>query len=466
MKSLRPVLVVLLAFGAMVYRLDGQSFWSDEGASVFMTGRNFGEILQAAASDIHPPLYYLLLRYWSVPTGTSEFAVRFLSLAFGLLLVALVYKLGEKLASRDVGLVAAFLAATSPFLIYYSQEARMYAQMAALSTLSVVLALKIWQRLGGDEGKRERGEKGKRWDVPFPFSPFTLLPYILATAACLYTQYYSFTIVLFEDMVFALVFWRVWRHWRGWLVWIAGQLVVAILYLPWVIRVAGQLNSWPAISETFSLQTLAYRVFLVFSFGLSWDMTATAKTQVLFLGLLVVGVLLGGRGKGEKGEDGACPSSVVPQPSTLNPQPFALNSQPFTLYPLLFALLYLSVPIFVMYYLSLSRPMYNPKFLLLATPPFYLLLGMGVIALRDIVAGTASRMFPAEASTSQNRCRANVPVGAVPPCPPPSPPSPPQVPSSSPSPQGPCPLPPSAVPQSASSPSPSTFHPSPQGSHR
>ncbi|MBI2865367.1 MAG: hypothetical protein HYX94_12505, partial [Chloroflexi bacterium] len=71
-------------------------------------------------------------------------------------------------------------------------------------------------------------------------------------------------------------------------------------------------------------------------------------------------------------------STLYPLPSTLYPLPSTL-------------VLYLLVPIGVMYYLSLSRPMYNPKFLLVATPPFYLLLGSGVIVLTEAIKAGVSR---------------------------------------------------------------------------
>ncbi|MBC7261561.1 MAG: hypothetical protein H5T63_06075, partial [Chloroflexi bacterium] len=47
--------------------------------------------------------------------------------------------------------------------------------------------------------------------------------------------------------------------------------------------------------------------------------------------------------------------------------------------------LYLFVPIAIMYIISLQRPMYNPKFLLLCTVPFHLFLAQGVVYLANHV---------------------------------------------------------------------------------
>ena len=43
------------------------------------------------ARDIHPPLYYWLLHLWIRLTGSSEFAIRSLSVFAGLVTAALVW---------------------------------------------------------------------------------------------------------------------------------------------------------------------------------------------------------------------------------------------------------------------------------------------------------------------------------------------------------------------------------------
>lgn len=338
------IITFLTAFALRIFRLDGQSLWSDEGASVIMTTRSVTGIIEAAAGDIHPPLYYILLSWWAAPTGITEFALRFLSLAFGLVFVATIYKIGERLFSKWVGGFAAFLAATAPFLVYYSQEARMYMQLGMFGALSAYFFL----RLVADDRNRP-------WYIWAAF--------ILTTAACLYSQYFGISIIIFENLAFLLYRFRFWRHLRLWLAWGISQAAVGLLFLPWYLLAMRQLNTWPGISEPFTIQTLLYRVFLVFSFGLSWDMTTTEKTQ-LMLGLLLASCLIW---------------LVIPKRFThrgLLPRLWAMT----------FTLLFFLVPVLVMYVLSLSRPMYNPKFLIVATPGFFLFLGAGIEGLRQLLA--------------------------------------------------------------------------------
>lgn len=146
--------VLLLAAALRLYRLDGQSLWADEGNSVALAGRGLAEITCGAAYDIHPPLYYYLLHFWVRLFGTSEFAVRSLSAVIGILLVCLTFLLGHRLFDSWVGLVAAFLSAISPFQVYYSQEARMYILLAALSALSIYFLLRFMEAEAANTGHR------------------------------------------------------------------------------------------------------------------------------------------------------------------------------------------------------------------------------------------------------------------------------------------------------------------------
>ncbi|MDH4136466.1 MAG: hypothetical protein OEW09_07110, partial [Anaerolineae bacterium] len=83
--------ILLLAFALRLYRLGYQSIWYDEGVSIHLAQKSLAALTAHTAGDIHPPLYYYLLHFWLKAAGSSEFAVAFLSLTFGLLLVPLVY---------------------------------------------------------------------------------------------------------------------------------------------------------------------------------------------------------------------------------------------------------------------------------------------------------------------------------------------------------------------------------------
>src|SRR5512135_2186878 len=143
-----PVMVLLLAFALRAYKLGDQNVWWDEAFSVWVARHDLGTLTTIAAGDTHPPLYYWLLNPWMLITGPSEFAIRFPSLMFGVIAVALVYRLGRQLSERFPLLVAtraALLLATSRFHIWWSQEIRMYSlatMWSVASSLALLMALR------------------------------------------------------------------------------------------------------------------------------------------------------------------------------------------------------------------------------------------------------------------------------------------------------------------------------------
>ncbi len=367
------LLALLLALGLRLYRIEAQSLWNDEGTSVALATRDLLTITRSAANDIHPPLYYIVLHFWIKLFGNGELAVRSLSALLGTLLVLTTYLLGRSLSAAGnshglgmlMGLLAALFAAVSPFQVYYSQEARMYVLTALLGTISTICFLRFlvhWANEG----------------VPLTSDVAPLdrrvlsAAYVLVTSLLLYTHYFAATVVVAQNLVF--LWWFLLhepvtvtgRRFRVAARWALLQALVAASYLPWVWIAAGQLRAWPAISEPMSPATLAMDLLRVFSLGLSSgqqpSLALIGFAALLFSGIL--SPLLGFWAKGESSASHAATSHVM------------LLSQLF-------------VPVGLMYVLSMHRPMYDPKFLLLSTPAFYSFLASGAWWL-------ACRLMPAE----------------------------------------------------------------------
>ena len=74
--------------------------------------------------------------------GTAKLAVRLPSLIAGTLVIPALYELGRELYDRRTGLIAAAFGAVSPLLIWYSQEARMYAFVTLFGLLALLTQLR------------------------------------------------------------------------------------------------------------------------------------------------------------------------------------------------------------------------------------------------------------------------------------------------------------------------------------
>jgi uncharacterized membrane protein len=102
----------------------------------------------------HPPLYFLIARFWMQAFGSSLTASRLLPVLFSLLALPLMYGLGlELFASRTVAILATALLAISPFDILFAQTARQYSLLTAAVIgsnflLLRALRLRTWQNWG------------------------------------------------------------------------------------------------------------------------------------------------------------------------------------------------------------------------------------------------------------------------------------------------------------------------------
>jgi hypothetical protein len=155
--------LLLLGWALRLFRLDAQSIWWDEGISLHLATSNLLEILRDRLNNVHPPLYFLLLKGWVGLVGSSAFSGRYLSALASLLQVALVFNVArtcpEELRDaypremsrfsipRFLGTgpgygaawTAAILVAISPLSVIYGQEIRVYA-MLPLVYLAMLLA--------------------------------------------------------------------------------------------------------------------------------------------------------------------------------------------------------------------------------------------------------------------------------------------------------------------------------------
>jgi len=139
------VLLALIgaAVAIRVITLDNQSFWTDESLTAYEAGQSFTAMLHTVTSiETSPPLYFVLIWVWAKLFGTGEVALRSVSLLAGVAIVPIVYLSARELLDRRAGLIAAALVVVNPFMIWYSQEARSYMLLAALTGASFLWFLR------------------------------------------------------------------------------------------------------------------------------------------------------------------------------------------------------------------------------------------------------------------------------------------------------------------------------------
>jgi uncharacterized membrane protein len=131
--------------------LGAQAYHHDEIVTASRVLRDgFQHAMEAVGfSESAPPLYYVLAWLWTQVTGTGEVGLRSLSAVAGVATVPVAYLLGKELRDQRTGFLAAALVAVNPMLLWYSQEARSYALLVLLTSLSALYFLRALRDVPG-----------------------------------------------------------------------------------------------------------------------------------------------------------------------------------------------------------------------------------------------------------------------------------------------------------------------------
>ncbi len=362
--------LTLLAFALRVYHLDGQSLWYDEGFSVYLAQMSLREITARTAADIQPPAYYYLLHAWMTLFGRSEVAVRLLSVVFGVLTVPLAYLLARRMLSPAVGVTTALLVAVSPFHIWYAQETRMYTLVTALGVASSWLLAKLVDAAGRTARPTDASPAGLHARQVGALAAAWAAVNIVAV----YTHYYAFLLVAFQALYLAMAWAQRGRPRPLAVAGVAALSVTALAYAPWagfaLNRYAVDDSYWQgALSLDFVRKTL-----LAFAAGHTVFEAQAQAITVGYLLLLALGVVWSWRH--------ASGLTMNSREAVTSRAKGAGRDDDASRYrPAVFLLLYLVVPFVLLYLFSAWRPKFNPRYLMLASPAFVVLVAAGIVAL-------------------------------------------------------------------------------------
>jgi len=272
--------LILLGYAHGVVGLDLKAFWWDESLSLQRAEEALPDLMRGVlwigdgftnipTIDQHPFFSFLLQGALIGLAGTEEFVVRYGSALAATLLVPAVWVMARWLARRTVlptstPLWAALLAAISPFMLWYGQEARPYALWATLAVLTTYLALRA----------TEDPHLDRRFAAGF----------VVAELLFVTTHYYAVFLLPLHALI--LFVWLARRNLMQALV--AGAVLVAVgsvaaAYGAYTILAQGGGQNFPSIT----LAMLIPDLLNAFSLGLSVDLAQVWWVDVVF-GLLAL----------------------------------------------------------------------------------------------------------------------------------------------------------------------------------
>jgi mannosyltransferase len=230
-------LVGALTLVGLLLRLPSfdDSLYGDEISTYYIvTGHSLGrviDLLQGDSVELSPPLFFVLA--WATEKlGDASQWTRLVSLLAGTAAIPLTYLLGLRTVGRSAAVIGSALVALSPFLIFYSTEARAYGLLLLLVLLSTLALLRAL----------DTGRFGW-WAAYAAFS-----------CAAIYTH-------LTPVFVLAAQFaWALWTRPEARRPLLTANAAVAVAYLPWLPTVLDNTDSPGTkvigLLQNFSLDTI------------------------------------------------------------------------------------------------------------------------------------------------------------------------------------------------------------------
>lgn len=277
LKDWFTILIGLTVFVAVsLPTVAASSIWFDEAFGAYLIRFNYIDVARYTASDVHPPVYYWILKLWSGWFGYNEFAMRSLSVVFGAVALIFAWLLVRKWFGRRVAATTLALLVITPFFIRYSQEMRMYTLVAAIGfAATYVLTL------------ADKSKKTWQWVI-----------YGLLVGIGMLTHYYA-ALIWITHWVWRVTVYRssgikgkaLAREFfsRGWIV---AHAVALVVFAPWIGALVSQIldvqsnGFWiPPFTPSTPINFLTSVIFYL-------QQTSVQSWGALVFGLFIIGITI------------------------------------------------------------------------------------------------------------------------------------------------------------------------------
>lgn len=269
----------LIMLGRSVMLCFSNDIWYDELFTVGLAEHSYGDLVRLTAADVHPPLYYCIVKFISdlckliMPGAGTVIPAKIASVLpyFILLLYAVTFII--KRFGMFVGGMFLFCVTAMPQLSAYTVEMRMYGWALLFVTAAFLHAYALvfesrrtqcYVNSNAEQGKcLDGGTDGAGGNASADdavgrrqrqASSLHGIAFVLCGLAAAYTQYFACVAVVMVYLCVLLAFWFIdRRRIKEWFLYVA---VSVICYVPWLFALAGQLG---AVSENYWILPLTWR---------------------------------------------------------------------------------------------------------------------------------------------------------------------------------------------------------------
>lgn len=209
---------ILVFFGFIIELLScfGKGIWADEAFTLGLIKHPYKDVISLTAADVHPPLYYILLKIWIdvwnvfLSTDTTITLAKIFSMLPGIILAVLSLTKVRKIFGDYVAATWILATLSMSCLLSNGVEIRMYSLALLFVSLSL---LEMYQILHNNQALH--------WVI-----------FVLSSLAAAYTHYYACIAV--SVLYIGIFFWFLIKNRTGIKKWILASLFTVIGYLPWL----------------------------------------------------------------------------------------------------------------------------------------------------------------------------------------------------------------------------------------
>ena len=214
--------IVLIVVGIIFVSLGAfhNNLWFDECYSAGLARHTFGEIWTIGGNDVHPILYYWMLRIVYLLTGGSIMAYKIFSVIPIAIMIILGYTHIRKDFGEKTGFIFSFLCAFLPEMAQYAIEVRMYSWAILTVTVLAIYAYRLTKE-----------DNTKDWII-----------FGISSLMSIYLHYYGLMAAGLIN-VFLLIYLIVKKRKKGIIFIVSMGIVQAVAYLPWLVNFARQLGN-------------------------------------------------------------------------------------------------------------------------------------------------------------------------------------------------------------------------------
>ena len=197
-----------------------KNIWFDESYSVGLARHTFGEIWSIGGHDVHPILYYWMLRIVYLITGGSIIAYKIFSVIPIAILIILGYTHIRKDFGEKTGFIFSFLTVVLPEVAVYAVEIRMYSWAILAVTILSIYAYRL-----------SKEDNTKNWII-----------FGISSLASIYLHYYGLMAAGLINVIL-LVYLIIKKRKKGLIFIISFGIVQGLAYLPWLMNFVTQLSN-------------------------------------------------------------------------------------------------------------------------------------------------------------------------------------------------------------------------------